>query len=114
MNRNEDQVQDQSTNWYGFMEKVSRDSKTEKIVNELEKLFPGGHCGNPDCLKNCVSAFEIGTGLGMDLKSFITDCVKNAFVPDWGCFPITKTAFDDYKPSITKLVENVLESIVSE
>lgn len=27
---------------------------------------------------------------------------------------VTKTAFDDYKPSITKLVENVLESIVSE
>ncbi|SDB83417.1 nucleoside phosphorylase [Williamwhitmania taraxaci] len=26
---------------------------------------------------------------------------------------VTKTAFDDYKPSITKLVENVLESIVS-
>lgn len=94
--RNENSLPDPAKDWFGFMAKISADSKNERIMHELGNLFPGEHCGNPECLQNCISAFEIGSSLGMELKSFIKNCIKEEIVPKWGCVPANELPFSDY------------------
>ena len=53
--------------------------------DHLSNLFPGIHCGNPDCAAQCAEALEVARKLNLNEKDHLLTVIEEKIVPEYGC-----------------------------
>ena len=53
--------------------------------DHLSNLFPGIHCGNPDCAAQCAEALEVARKLNLNEKDHLLAVIEERIVPEYGC-----------------------------
>ena len=53
--------------------------------DHLSNLFPGIHCGNPDCAAQCAEALEVARKLNLNEKDHLLTVIEGKIVPEYGC-----------------------------
>ncbi|MBR2426117.1 MAG: hypothetical protein IKB16_05180 [Lentisphaeria bacterium] len=53
--------------------------------DHLSNLFPGIHCGNPDCAAQCADALEVARKLNLNEKDHLLTVIEEKIVPEYGC-----------------------------
>ena len=53
--------------------------------DHLSNLFPGIHCGNPECAAQCAEALEVARKLNLNEKDHLLAVIEERIVPEYGC-----------------------------
>lgn len=52
---------------------------------QLQKHFPGKHCGAKDCETQCAEALKIARKLNLDPVPFVQNFIADKIAPEYGC-----------------------------